>query len=94
MGAPLSYYSAFPFENCLASIKKLVRTPVKPLAQVVARYSELEGGHGLIVKHRALFSVCDVKKAAYVAEKGTLYYKTIRYKGLLSRVKNRITSYG
>lgn len=88
MGAPLSYYSAFPFENCLGGIKRLVRTPVNPLAQIVARFSEMEGGHDLVTKNHALFSVgCDKKKTAYISSDGPLDYKSIMYKGYNLTVK-------
>ncbi|XP_049332101.1 uncharacterized protein LOC125799437 isoform X1 [Astyanax mexicanus] len=37
----LDNVSAFPFENCLGRIKKLVRKPHQPLQQVVKRLSEM-----------------------------------------------------
>lgn len=40
--APLTAYSAFPFENCLGNIKKLIRTPRNPVAQIFRRLSEKE----------------------------------------------------
>ena len=40
MQAPLTLYSAFPFENLLGLIKKLIRTPRSPLAQIFRRLSE------------------------------------------------------
>lgn len=39
---PLDEYSAFPFENFLNSLKKLVRSPNKPLQQIVKRLKEME----------------------------------------------------
>lgn len=42
MKAPLSFFSAFPFENFLGKIKSLVRTPANPLSQICRRISELE----------------------------------------------------
>lgn len=38
----LDEYSAFPFENHLKSLKKLVRSPNKPLQQIVRRLKEME----------------------------------------------------
>lgn len=38
----LDNYSAFPFENYLGSLKKLVRTPNKPLQQISKRLAEFE----------------------------------------------------
>ncbi|XP_063994844.1 uncharacterized protein LOC135172620 [Diachasmimorpha longicaudata] len=42
MNADLSVYSAFPFESYLGVIKYLVRTPNKPLVQVLNRLEELD----------------------------------------------------
>jgi len=36
----LDSFSAFPFENCLQVLKKLVRKPNQPLAQIVRRLHE------------------------------------------------------
>ena len=38
--SPLDSYSAFPFENCLGKVEKLVRKPNFPLQQVIRRLSE------------------------------------------------------
>jgi hypothetical protein len=38
---PLDLFSAFPFENYLGKLKKLIRSPKKPLAQIVKRISGL-----------------------------------------------------
>lgn len=40
--APLTMYSAFPFENCLGKIKAIIRTPRNPVAQIFRRLSENE----------------------------------------------------
>ena len=39
---PLEYFSAFPFENYIFSIKKLIRKGDKPLQQIARRLSEYE----------------------------------------------------
>ncbi len=39
---PLDAFSAFPFENHLQSIKKLIRKHDKPLPQIVRRIQEIE----------------------------------------------------
>lgn len=36
----LNNFSAFPFENYMQSIKKKLRTGVKPLQQLIRRYAE------------------------------------------------------
>lgn len=38
---PLDNFSAFPFESYLGKLKKLIRSPHKPLAQIVKQISEL-----------------------------------------------------
>lgn len=38
----LDNYSAFPFENYLGSLKRLVKSPKKPLQQIVKRLKEIE----------------------------------------------------
>lgn len=38
---PLDNCSAFPFENYMCSLKKMLRKPNKPLEQVVNRYKEI-----------------------------------------------------
>ncbi|KAK6186492.1 hypothetical protein SNE40_008521 [Patella caerulea] len=43
---PLDQFSAFPFENFLKSIKRLLRTPTCPLQQVVRRLKEKKGISG------------------------------------------------
>lgn len=39
---PLHNFSAFPFENFLHSLKKMIRTPTRPLQQIIRRVSEKE----------------------------------------------------
>lgn len=38
---PLDNCSAFPFENFMGSLKKMLRKPDKPLQQIVKRYNEI-----------------------------------------------------
>ena len=38
---PLETFSAFPFETYLAKLKGLIRTPFRPLAQLVNRIGEI-----------------------------------------------------
>lgn len=61
MQASLNHYSAFPFQNCLGFLKKLIRTPNKPLAQVAKRLSELEAGSSITSQHQ-LIKNCTKKK--------------------------------
>lgn len=39
---PVDQFSAFPFENHMTYIKKLIRKPDKPLQQLAKRYTEIE----------------------------------------------------
>lgn len=50
MQAPLTAYSAFPFENLLGLIKKLIRTPRNPLAQIFRRLSEIDSTSQIMTK--------------------------------------------
>lgn len=47
---PLPMFSTFPFENYLGHLKKLVRTPNAPLAQVIRRLSEMEATSDMICR--------------------------------------------
>jgi len=40
---PLEKFSAFPFENFLGQLKRMVRKPTDPLSQIIRRLSELHG---------------------------------------------------
>jgi len=48
---PLDNFSAFYFENCLASIKKRLRKNEKPLAQLIKRYKKIENCNSFLSKH-------------------------------------------
>ena len=48
--APLTHYSAFPFENLLGIIKRLIRTPNNPLAQIFRRLSEIYHSSKIMTK--------------------------------------------
>lgn len=50
MQTSLSNFSAFPFENMLGKIKKLIRTPKSPLVQVVNRLAELDAMPSKIIR--------------------------------------------
>jgi len=54
----LSYFSAFPFENMLGKIKKLIRAPKNPLVQVVNRLAELDAmPNKMIHAHYAIITL-------------------------------------
>lgn len=38
---PLDHCSAFPFENYMGCLNKMLRKPHKPLEQIIRRYSEV-----------------------------------------------------
>jgi len=58
MQTSLSYFSAFPFENMLGKIKKLIRAPKNPLVQVVNRLAELDGmPNKMIHAHYAISNI-------------------------------------
>jgi hypothetical protein len=54
MKCSLNYISAFPFENHLQVIKRLVRTAKNPISQVVKRLSEIENAG--VKQHKKLYS--------------------------------------
>ena len=43
---PLDTFSAFPFENFLGKIKKMIRKPKFPLSQAIRRLSEMQSTEG------------------------------------------------
>lgn len=60
----LDQYSAFPFENYLQSLKKLIRKNEKPLSQIVRRKCELDN---CIPSHDSqLHSLPTLKKQYYI----------------------------
>lgn len=42
---PLDRFSAFPYENYLGQLKRLIRSPNKPLQQICRRLSEINHAH-------------------------------------------------
>uniref|UniRef100_A0ABD2W0S5 DUF4806 domain-containing protein n=1 Tax=Trichogramma kaykai TaxID=54128 RepID=A0ABD2W0S5_9HYME len=58
MKAPLSTFSAFPFENCLGKIKKLIRSSKNPLAQVTRRLHEIQELNNSLVTRNILKNQC------------------------------------
>ena len=62
---PLDCYSAFPFENFLGQLKRLVRKPHLPLQQVVRRLSE-RVQLGLPLKHHDHCVANDKPKKAHL----------------------------
>lgn len=61
---PLDGYSAFPFENFLAQLKRLVRKPQHPLQQVVRRlYEQVQSGSSLFSNRKeTCFANADPKR--------------------------------
>ncbi|KAJ8666811.1 hypothetical protein QAD02_008473 [Eretmocerus hayati] len=55
MKAPLSKYDAFPDESFLGTLKKLIRTPNKPLSHVANRLKELQSGPSMRITKNVLF---------------------------------------
>lgn len=58
MGCSLTSFSAFPFENFLMTLKKLVRTPNNPLSQVANRLREVN--FNTDIKVRQIVPVTDL----------------------------------
>ncbi|KAJ8672359.1 hypothetical protein QAD02_003618 [Eretmocerus hayati] len=54
MKAPLSKYDAFPNGSFLGTLKKLIRTPNKPLSQVANRLKELQSGPSMRITKNVL----------------------------------------
>lgn len=58
LNASLSDFSAFSFKNKIGLLKKLIRTPNKPLAQVVNKLKEKESLEDLLIRRRPVISEC------------------------------------
>ena len=55
---PLSNISCFPFENYLGNLKKLIRKPQNPVAQILARLDELAASRDSNVNLSCANSAC------------------------------------
>jgi hypothetical protein len=66
---PLDRFSAFPFENFLGKLKKMIRSPNRPFAQIVRRISELDYISTLDNK---------VSPSVYSSEKNTTLLKSVK----------------
>ena len=62
MKAALTAYSAFPFENLLGIIKKLIRTPRNPLAQLFRRLSEIYSTSEIMKKRSMLSNRVEISR--------------------------------
>lgn len=78
MEAPMSMFSSFPFESYLGKIKKLVRTPVNPLAQVSMRLAELELNTDLIIKRNIQLDFYGEKKNCTCVQYRNFTIKTVK----------------
>ena len=58
MKAPLLAFSAYPFENYLGLIRKLIRTPNNPLAQIYRRLNEMQSVPSNIIQKNKVLSDC------------------------------------
>ena len=67
MGCSLTSISAFPFENYLMTLKKLVRTPNNPLSQVANRPREINLNNDIKI-HRNILLTDYVKKNQLIQE--------------------------
>lgn len=61
MRCSLTSFSAFPFENFLMTLKKLVRTPNNPLCQVANRLREINSNTNIKI-HRIVLLTDYVQK--------------------------------
>lgn len=55
MKEPLFKFSAFPFENCIGFIKKLLRTTTFIISQITRRLHEIQERYTSSVQHRFLY---------------------------------------
>ena len=80
---PLDSFSAFPFETYLGRLKKLIRSPNRPLAQIVNRISELNyistlssGVSSSILNEKCLTRSGSLEKNIEVGTKINSFYVT------------------
>ena len=73
--APLQDISAFPFENCLQTVKKSVRGTRFPLEQIVKRYYERESIDPKLPKNNFKIS-CNKKDNCFMVDDGLVFLNT------------------
>lgn len=90
MKAPLSFFSAFPFENFLGKIKSLVRTPVNPLSQICRRMSELESHNDSSFSKNSLhnYSSLQIKFGKTTTQMAHFTFERITYKNIILTTKH------
>jgi len=70
----LNHLSAFPFENHLQQLKRLVRCGQNPLAQVWKRINEIDGAMGRIKVKKGLVISAAGRDSAFLHEDGSLVF--------------------
>lgn len=63
---PLSSISAFWGENYIGKIKKLVKSPYKPLTQILNRLSEIENEDKLKIKKQTIIKKCVIDEVSEI----------------------------
>lgn len=77
LNTPLSNISAFWGESYIGVFKKLVKSPNKPLTQIINRLSELECSDRFKIKKHHTFSNCIINDCAGLFHYGGSDYKVI-----------------
>ena len=85
MNCPLTYLTAFPFENVLGKLKKMIRSGNRPLAQVCRRLHER---FNVDFKKPKLPPSINILKAGSVDPNGLQLITKLKYKGLIISKKS------
>lgn len=91
---PLDSFSAFPFENFLGQIKKLIRSSKKPLEQIYCRLKELSQENKKKCKdlNKTIFSLQHSDGPVIAVDFNYTQFKKMSYRGMNFSIKSHTES--